>query len=171
MATETEEETMVGMGQALARRAPQRLWSILGSCVAVALYDPQRRVGALSHVVLPSAAGRSGSPAKFADTAVPHMLQLLREAGVGHHVPPLGTSGLVGDGLVAKIAGGASMFGHAMPMEVGECNIQSILKALRSAGICLRAMDIAGNRGRRVTLDCTSGELLIEIQGSPSKIL
>jgi chemotaxis protein CheD len=165
MATETEKETMVGMGQAFARRAPQRLWSILGSCVAVALYDPKRRVGALSHVVLPSASGRSGSPAKFADTAVPHMLQLLREAGGGHHVP------MLVDGLVAKIAGGASMFGHAMPMEVGECNIQSILKALRSAGICLRAMDIAGTRGRRVTLDCTNGELLIEIQGSPSKIL
>ena len=75
------------------------------------------------------------------------------------------------DGLVAKIAGGASMFGHAMPMEVGESNIQSILKALRSAGIRLAAQDIAGTKGRRVTLDCTSGELLIEIQGSPSKIL
>jgi len=159
MATETERETMVGMGQAFARRAPQRLWSILGSCVAVALCDPKRRVGALSHVVLPSASGRSGSPAKFADTAVPHMLQLLREAGVP------------GDGLVAKIAGGAKMFGHSMPMEVGENNVQSIVDALQAAGIRVRAMDVGGNKGRRVTLDCTSGELLIEIQGSPSKIL
>jgi chemotaxis protein CheD len=159
MATETEKETMVGMGQAFARRAPQRLWSILGSCVAVALCDPKRRVGALSHVVLPSSSGRNGSPAKFADTAVPHMLQLLREVGVPS------------DGLVAKIAGGASMFGHSMPMEVGESNFQSIIKALQVAGIRVAAKDIGGNKGRRVTLDCTSGELLIEIQGSPSKIL
>ncbi len=63
------------------------------------------------------------------------------------------------------------MFGHAMPMEVGECNIQSILKALRAAGIRLGPWMSRGNKGRRVTLDCTSGELLIEIQGSPSKIL
>jgi len=159
MATESESETMVGMGQALARRAPERLWSILGSCVAVVLCDPKRHVGALSHVVLPVAAGRSGSPAKFADTAVPHMLQLLREAGVP------------GDGLVAKIAGGASMFGHSMPMEVGENNIHSILAALRTAGIRLAAKDVGGTKGRRVTLDCSSGELLIRILGSPDKTL
>ena len=147
------------MGQAFARRAPERLWSILGSCVAVALCDPKRHVGALSHVVLPSASGRSGSPAKFADTAVPHMLQLLREAGVP------------GDGLVAKIAGGASMFGRSMPLEVGAGNIHSIVGALQAAGIRIAAQDVGGNKGRRVTLDCSSGELLVEILGSPAKIL
>jgi chemotaxis protein CheD len=87
------------------------------------------------------------------------MLQLLREASVP------------GDGLVAKIAGGASMFGHSMPMEVGESNIQSIVGALQAAGIRVAARDVGGNKGRRVTLDCSSGELLIEVQGSPSKIL
>jgi chemotaxis protein CheD len=155
----TDSETMVGMGQAFARPAPQRLWSILGSCVAVVLCDPRRHVGALGHVVLPSASGRSGSPAKFADTAVPHMLQLLRELGVPR------------DGLVAKIAGGASMFGRSMPMEVGENNVQSIAGALQRAGIRVAAKDVGGNKGRRVTLDCSNGELLIEILGSPSKTL
>lgn len=159
MASETEKETMVGMGQALARRAPQRLWAILGSCVAVVLCDPKRRVGAMAHVVLPSSAGRSGSPAKFADTAVPHMLQLLREMGA------------TGDGLVAKIAGGASMFGRSMPMEVGESNIHSILEALRAAGIRVAAKDTGGSQGRRVNLDCSTGELVVEILGSPARVL
>ena len=113
----------------------------------------------MSHVVLPSASGRSGSPAKFADTAVPHMLQLLREAGVPN------------DGLVAKIAGGASMFGHCMPLEVGESNIRSIVGALQAAGIRLAARDVGGNKGRRVTLDCSSGDLLVEILGSSPKTL
>jgi chemotaxis protein CheD len=153
------DEMMVGMGQALARRAPQQLWAILGSCVAVVLCDPKRQVGALCHVVLPSAAGRSGSPAKFADTAVPHMLQLLCDMGIP------------GGGLVAKIAGGASMFGRAMPMEVGENNTQSIVTALAAAGIRVTGRDVGGNKGRRVTLDCSSGKLLIEVLGSPDKIL
>ena len=159
MTTETEKETMVGMGQALARRAPERLWSILGSCVAVALCHPKRQVGAMCHVVLPSAVGRSGSPAKFADTAVPHMLQLLREAGVP------------ADGLVAKIAGGANMLGHSMPLEVGASNIQSIIRALQAAGIRIAAQDVGGGKGRRVTFDCSSGELLVQILGSPPKTL
>jgi chemotaxis protein CheD len=156
---QTEQESMVGMGQALACRAPQRLWSILGSCVAVVLADPKRHAGAMSHVVLPSAAGRSGSPGKFADTAVPHMLQLLREIGVP------------GEGLVAKIAGGASMFGRAMPMEVGENNVQSIVEALSAAGIRVIGRDVGGNKGRRVSLDCHSGKFLIQTSGSPDKIL
>jgi chemotaxis protein CheD len=159
MITQTEKETMVGMGQSLACRPPQRLWSILGSCVAVVLCDPKRHVGAMSHVVLPSASGRSGSPGKFADTAVPYMLQLLREMGVS------------GDGLVAKIAGGASMFGHSMPLEVGESNIRSIGAALQAAGIRIVAKDVGGKKGRRVTLDCSNGEFLVEILGSPAKTL
>jgi chemotaxis protein CheD len=159
MATTGENETMVGMGQAFARRAPQRLWSILGSCVAVALCDPKRHAGALSHVVLPAASGRNGSPAKFADTAIPHMLQLLRETGIP------------ADGLTAKIAGGASMFGRSLPLEVGASNILSIVGALQAAGIRIAAQDVGGTQGRRVTLDCSSGELLVEILGSAAKIL
>jgi len=146
---------MVGMGQAIAACAPDRLWSILGSCVAVALSDPRRRVSALGHVVLPKASGRSGMPAKFADTAVPHMLQLLREKGVSNQ------------GLVAKIVGGAHMFGHSMPMEVGESNVQAIVRALETVGIRVAARDVGGSRGRRITLDCSTGGLLVEIVGSP----
>ncbi len=146
---------MVGMGQAIAACAPLRLWSILGSCVAVALCDPRRRVSALGHVVLPAASGRTGMPGKFADTAVPHMLHLLREKGVPSQ------------GLVAKIAGGARMFGHSMPLEVGESNIQAIVHALESVDIRVAARDVGGSRGRRITLDCSTGGLLIEVLGSP----
>ena len=149
------KETMVGMGQATAARAPDRLWSILGSCVAVALCDSQRQTAALSHVVLPSTSGRTGMPGKFADTAVPHMLQLLREMGIPS------------TGLVAKIAGGARMFGHPMPMEVGENNVQSILRELAAAGIRVVGKDVGGDKGRRVSLDCASGGLRIEVLGKP----
>jgi chemotaxis protein CheD len=150
---------MVGMGQAFARHAPERLWSILGSCVAVALCDPRRKVAAMCHVVLPSSAGRGGSPGKFADTAVPHMLQMLREMGISR------------EHLTAKIAGGASMFGNNMPLEVGHNNAHAVTQALHAAGIPISGQDVGGNKGRRVTLDCAAGELHIEIVGCPSKTL
>lgn len=147
------------MGQAVAARAPDRMWSILGSCVAVALCDPRRKAAALSHVVLPTSSGHTGSPAKFADTAVPHMLDLLRQIGVP------------GDGLVAKLAGGAKMFGRNMPMDVGESNFQSILHALERAGIRIVGKDVGGTRGRRVALDCASGKFSVQILGSPPVVL
>lgn len=146
---------MVGMGQVAAARTPDRLWSILGSCVALALYHPKRQVGMLSHVVLPFSDGRRGTPGKFADTAVPHMLQLLRAMGVPS------------DELVAKIAGGACMFGHSMPLEIGENNVRSIVHALEAVSIRIAGKDVGGAKGRRVTLDCSSGGLLVEVLGRP----
>lgn len=151
----TGKETMVGMGQVAAAQSPDRLWSILGSCVAVALCDAKRKVAALSHVVLPASCGRSGAPGKFADTAIPHMLSLIRQFGVSD------------SGLTAKITGGARMFGHAMPMEVGENNVRCVLEALEKAGIRVAGRDIGGDRGRRATLDCATGKLLIQTLGSP----
>jgi DNA-binding response OmpR family regulator/chemotaxis receptor (MCP) glutamine deamidase CheD len=126
---------------------------------AQALSNPKRGIGVLSHVVLPSADGRSGTPGKFADTAVPYMLQLLREMAPA------------GDGLVAKIAGGASMFGRSMPLEVGENNVRSIVQALEAANIRIAGRDVGGGKGRRVTLDCSSGALLVEVLGRPALTL
>jgi chemotaxis protein CheD len=157
--TPAVKDIMVGMSQVAAARAPDRLWSILGSCVGVAIYDPQRHVGALGHVVLPSSCGRAGTPGKFADTAVPHMLQFMHEMGVSNN------------SLVAKVAGGARMFGHSMPMDIGENNVQTIICALTKLGISVVAKDVGGEKGRRVTLDCSNGDLLIEIMGKPHSIL
>jgi chemotaxis protein CheD len=152
-------ETMLGMGQARAVRAPDRLWSILGSCVAVVLYDAHGQVGAMSHVVLPSASGRNGVPGKYADTAVPHMLQLLHDM----HVPR--------SGLVAKLAGGAKMFGRPSPLEIGEGNIDAAIAALGAIGIRIAARDVGGTHGRRVVLNCCDGSLRVESLGRPPVIL
>jgi chemotaxis protein CheD len=149
------KETMVGMGQVAAAHGPDSLWSILGSCVGVTIFDPKQRIGALGHVVLPAACGRKDMPGKFADTAIPHMLDLLQRMGV------------CGNSLVAKLAGGAHMFGRSMPMDIGESNVQAIASSLAQLGINVAAKDIGGDKGRRVTLDCATGELLIEIMGNP----
>ena len=90
----------VGMGQSLFAREPARLTTILGSCVAVTLYSLHRRVGMLSHVVLPQSKGSASNPAKYADTAVPHMLSTLKSQGVEPRE------------LTAKFVGGACMFGN-----------------------------------------------------------
>jgi chemotaxis protein CheD len=158
-ATMDSKDTMVGMSQVAVARAPERLWSILGSCVGVSIFDPKRQVGALGHIVLPAACGREDMPGKFADTAIPYMLDLLKKLGVSNN------------SLVAKIAGGARMFGRSMPMDIGENNVHTIVGSLAKFGIELAARDIGGEKGRRVTLDCESGELLIEIMGNPPLIL
>ncbi len=149
----------VGIGQILVAHKPARLSAVLGSCVGVAVYHPRLGVGGLAHVALPQSNGRSDNPAKFADTAVPALLEELQNQGV----PPAG--------LVAKIAGGACMFQTRGPLQIGEANIQAVRAALAQANIRLVREHVGGTTGRRITLDCTDGSLRVEIAGRHVEIL
>lgn len=159
MAPETVETTMVGMGQIAIARNSNRLSAVLGSCIGVAFYHPRLRLGVMGHVVLPRANGQSATPGKFADTAIPHMLQLLVQQGAN-----LGA-------LVAKMTGGACMFGNNGPLQIGQSNAEAVEAALAAAGIRLVARDVGGNKGRRVVFDSSTGHLTVETAGGPAKVL
>ena len=152
-------ETLVGMGQIAAGGPPQKMKAVVGSCIALALYHPRLKRGVMAHIVLPDSAGRDGTPGKFADTAVPRMLELLQ--GVGAPAPC----------LTAKLAGGANMFGSSGPLQIGDANIEAVAQALRAAGIRIAAQDVGGNRGRRVTFECEGGAMIVESAGQPTKTL
>lgn len=153
-------DIVVGMGQVASGRAPQRMRAIVGSCVAVAIHHPGCRMAAMAHVVLPESAGRNGdSPGKFADTAVPCLLGLLRQRGACLY------------GLTAKLAGGADMFGGNGPLQIGSANVRAVAKALQDAGVRLLAQEVGGSRGRRVEFDCASGEMLVQCAGEPARTL
>lgn len=151
--------TNVGMGQLAVRRPPGLLTSILGSCLGVALYHPRLKLAGLAHVVLPDSGGRSGTPGKFADTAIPQLVEALAAEGA-----------LVA-GLVAKIAGGASMFNTSGPIQIGEANIQAVLQLLRAANVHVAGSHVGGNQGRRVTVDPATGQMTVEIVGAAPVVL
>jgi chemotaxis protein CheD len=112
-------------------------------------------------VVLPSSSGRTAATAgKFADTAIPEMLRLLAADGVPQA------------GLIAKIAGGANMFGSgATGMQIGEGNVAAITAKLAAENIRIVAKHVGGAKGRRMTVDCESGIVQVEIVGTPKAVL
>jgi chemotaxis protein CheD len=133
--------------------------AILGSCIGLALYHPGRKMGVMAHVVLPESAGRDGAPGKFADTAVPRMLAVLREQGIPTY------------GLTAKLAGGANMFNESGPLQIGYANAVAVAAALKKASIRVAGQDVGGTRGRRIDFDCGSGEMTIQCAGQPARTL
>jgi chemotaxis protein CheD len=147
------------MGQAICAADPSRLTTIVGSCVAVTLYSSRRRVGMLSHVVLPKARGGGDNPAKFADTAIPYMISTLQREGV-----------LLSE-LTAKLAGGACMFGDSQFARIGESNVQATIEALESAGIGIAGRDGGGNSGRRVCFDLATGQVTVTCVGRPARTI
>jgi chemotaxis protein CheD len=142
-----------GMGQAVVGHDGDTLVAVLGSCIGIALYHPRHHVGALAHVVLPDSHARSGPPAKFADTAVPYLIQLLKNEGVSTA------------GLTVRLAGGASMFASSGPMQIGTANLDAVTAALTQAGLRVASSHVGGAKGRRVVLNCRTGELQVEVSG------
>jgi chemotaxis protein CheD len=153
------DRTAVGIGQAAMAAEPARLTTIVGSCIAIALYSPRLRLGMLGHAVLPHSSGETAYPAKFADTAVTHMLSTLARHGA------------VAEGLVAKIAGGACMFGDGKFMQIGENNVKAASGALTAANIRVVGQHVGGNLGRRVSFDLATGSVTVECIGHPSQTI
>src|SRR5690606_6591429 len=83
-AVRVEQRLSVRVGEARVAKPGATLAALgLGSCVAVVLYDPECRVAGLAHVLLPdpSASRHPGAPARFATTAVPHLIRLMEAQG------------------------------------------------------------------------------------------
>jgi len=154
----TKQNQAVGMGQIVVGQNPVQLTAVLGSCIGLVFHHKRLRLGALAHVVLPSSNGKPTQPGKFADTAIPYMLEQFRRRGIEP------------TGLSAKLVGGACMFGLAGPMHIGQSNDEAIVQALNAARVSIAARDVGGNSGRRITFDCDSGTLTVETIGQPPRV-
>ncbi len=141
----------VGMADYKTGRNPSSLISYgLGSCVGIALYDSLNKIGGLAHIMLPdSTQARSAeNPAKFANTALPLMLDEMIKMGASK------------GRITAKIAGGAQMFTFANAtdvMRVGERNAEAVRMLLKKMDIRMIADDTGGNYGRTVELRLDTG--------------
>ncbi len=143
----------IRMGEMLVAATGEELRTLLGSCVGLALYDRRQRIGGLAHIVLPAARGKSDRPGKFVDTAIPSLIDSMQE---------LASKELK---LIAKLAGGASMFSTSVAAKIGRQNVESSEKLLGQLGIPIVAKHCGGEQGRRMTFDTTSGKVVIEIVG------
>lgn len=136
----------------------------LGSCVAIMLHDPEIRAGGMAHVLLPSIslARDTTNKAKFPDTAVPLLVERLKGLGADPRR------------LVAKLAGGASMFSQLVTqgtIQMGERNVLACRSALRTAAIPIIREAIGGERGRSVRFFLKDGRAEIRSVGADVTII
>ncbi len=122
----------------------------LGSCIGLALYDRNAKVGGIAHIMLPDGKGdgNTGKSCKFADRAVPVLLKEMLQ----HKARK--------ERIVAKIAGGASMFSAMDTLQIGERNAIVVKEALKKDRIRPVAEDTGGKCARSVTLDTCGGEFI-----------
>jgi chemotaxis protein CheD len=151
----------VGLGQLVAsnERGAGLAALGLGSCIGIAAYDPEARVAGMAHVMLPDStlASAPGPPGKYADTAVPALLEEMRRLGASP------------GRLVVKIAGGAQMFATAGgTLNIGARNAVSVRAALAAAGLRVRAAETGGTSGRTLELWVDDGRTTVRVVGRES---
>ncbi len=145
----------VSIAQARIDQAPVILKAYgLGSCLAVALYDPETGIGGLGHMLLPCRPAKNplGSEGKYVDAGICQMVDELVRAGANRK------------GLVARISGGANMFETAYQTlinSIGSRNARSARETLAGLNIPLVGEEVGGNRGRTVEFDLASGNMMV----------
>jgi chemotaxis protein CheD len=143
----------VGIADLKVTQSPNVLRTILGSCVGVCLYDPGTRVIGLSHIMLAEQNIAGTNPKKYADSAIPLLIEEMEKFGV------------VSARLKAKIVGGAAMFNmgeNSIMGDIGRSNVRKVIEMLSTCSIELIAQDTGGDFGR--TIDFFSTDFLVKIK-------
>jgi chemotaxis protein CheD len=147
--------THARIGQIVVSRNPDdELVAVgLGSCIGVIMSDPYAHVAGLAHVMLPESTGDVAKPGKFADTAVPELLErvLALGAGRGH--------------LRIGMTGGAAMFGSGGQLDIGARNAAAVRTALSGVGVRCHAAETGGTQGRTVRVHVGTGRTTVRIAG------
>jgi chemotaxis protein CheD len=138
-------------GHLVIATQPMQVTTILGSCVAVCLFDTTKRVGGINHFMLPFASGRSASSARFGDVAMNELLNGVRNAG--GRLPF----------IQARVFGGASMFQElTSAVTLGQKNIELALDFLSKTGVDVVQIDTGGHRGRKVIYRTDEGTVCLK---------
>jgi len=149
------EQIVVGVGECAISRAPHQVLATyaLGSCIALAVYDPVTRVGGLAHYMLPDSTidtgQRPGQPCVFADIAIPLLLEATARQGADVRR------------LRAYAAGGARMIGAGPVFDIGRRNYEALLRELRRAGVPLDGEVVGGAVSRNLRLVISTGKVRV----------
>lgn len=157
----------VGMADLKTCVSPNGVTTLgLGSCVGIAIRDPVTKIGGLAHVMLPdSTAIKNGylNVAKFADTGIVELVKQMEKLGANR------------SRMVAKIAGGATMFsfqgGSSTMGQVGQRNVEATKAKLKDLKIPILAEDTGQNYGRTVVFFPETGDFHIRAVGKSESVI
>lgn len=132
--------------------AEHRIRTLLGSCVSITLWHPERRIGAMSHFLLSSRnqSKTAGLNSRYGEEALALMLAELRAMGVDPTE------------CEAKIFGGGRMFPGTAPgaaSGIGRQNGEVALRLLRAHGIRVVSESLYGEGHRSIIFDVRSGDV------------
>jgi chemotaxis protein CheD len=145
-------EKTIYIGEVFAAREPTIIKTLLGSCVAVCLWDPVTRVGGMNHFLLPRSLQEStDDSARFGVHAMDLLICEMLKAGADR------------SRLRAKVFGGAHVLAVAEEEDgIPSQNITFALEFLKRDGFKLTGSDLGGYLPRRVHFQTDTGRAFVQ---------
>lgn len=142
-------------GELISLKEPSKIKTLLGTCVAVCLFDKNLKIGGMNHFML-----HEGSPdptlrGKYATNAIPLLISdMLR----------LGSQRV---SLQAKIFGGAdNTTGFSTTSQIGMRNVEYAIQMLAEEKIPIVAQNTGGSLGRKIFFYTNTGSVYMKFLSS-----
>ncbi len=135
-------------GYILVPEVPTIISTVLGSCVAVCIFDRARKTGGMNHFQLPSTNKPEEATARYGNVATLTLIGMMLEEGSKPK------------DLEAQIFGGA--FQQATcPKNIGLENIRTARAVLARKRVPIVSEDVGGEKGRKVVYNTGSNEVAV----------
>jgi chemotaxis protein CheD len=141
------QQAYLHAGHMIVSREPCRVTTILGSCVAVGLWDPTSGVGGINHFLLPHGNGGNLDSPRFGNVAVRALIREVVLAGARRRH------------LQAKLFGGACVLRafQSGGWHLGRKNVDIARQILTDEHIPVSIADVEGQRGRKLIFQTHDG--------------
>jgi chemotaxis protein CheD len=139
-------------GQWFATNEPVEVTTILGSCVAVCLWDTRSQVAGINHYMLPYWSSSDQASPRFGNVAVEQLIKRVLALGAKR------------ERLKAKLFGGACVLEAFTKIngDLGAKNVEVARHLLYQNGIPIIAEDVGGDFGRKLIFSTLGGAVRIK---------
>ena len=146
-------------GKVFSSRKPHIVDTILGSCIAVFLWDPALQFGCINHYMLP-VWNKEGNPSfKYGNIAIAELIRRMLKMGSTKK------------NIRAKIFGGSEIRNSNGVFNIGERNINLAQDMLKNEQIPIVSYSVGGILGRKVIFYTASGDVLISYIKQPINVI
>jgi chemotaxis protein CheD len=152
-------DIVVGVADLKVSNRPQDVLvtHALGSCIGVAIYDPEARVGGLLHYMLPESSldldRALENPCTFADTGIPQLFRQCYQLGAKKYR------------LRVKVAGGSQVLGGQEHFQIGRRNYAALRRIFLRNNVLIDQEDVGGCKARTLFLDIATGRTWVKTTG------
>ncbi|AZN36395.1 chemotaxis protein CheD [Iodobacter ciconiae] len=131
-------------------RAPDQLYTLLGSCLAITAWHPQRLLGGMCHFLLPKPAHNTAPDGRYGSDAFNLLCQFMQQ------------NTTFPNEYRYQIYGGSNILQTTIKdSSIGSRNIYAAKQILLNAALSIDFEDTGGNYSRKILLDLKTGKITV----------